>query len=43
MSRPAQQAFQAANVDEISPLSSPHDDLNQQIVRLLPGRRARDL
>ena len=35
MSRPAQQAFQAANVDEISPLSSPHDDLNQQIVRLL--------
>ncbi len=37
MSRPTMRAFQAANANggEVSPLSSPHDDLNQQIVRLL--------
>ena len=37
MSRPTQQALQTANTNggEVSPLSSPHDDLNQQIVRLL--------
>ena len=46
MSRPTLQAFQAANADRsnVSPLASPHDDLNQQIIRLLQddGRAAYD-
>ena len=47
MSRPSLQAFRAMTTDagEISPLSSPHDDLNQQIIRLLQedGREAYDV
>ncbi|MCY4478500.1 MAG: Lrp/AsnC family transcriptional regulator [Rhodospirillales bacterium] len=45
MPRPTLQAFQTASADgDISPLSSPHDDLNQQIIRLLQddGRAAYD-
>ena len=52
MSRPAVHALQAATADgggdsavEVSPLSSPFDDLNQQIIRLLQadGRAAYDV
>ena len=45
MSRPTVQAFQAASADgNVSRLASPHDDLNQQIIRLLQddGRAAYD-
>ena len=46
MTRPTQQAYQAANANggDVSPLSSPHDELNQQIIRLLQddGRAAYD-
>ena len=45
MSRPTPQALQAANAaGNVSPLASPLDDLNQQIIRLLQddGRAAYD-
>ena len=45
MSRPTPEALQAANTEgNVSPLASPHDDLNQQIIRLLQddGRAAYD-
>ena len=45
MSRPTLQVPQAANADgNVSPLASPHDDLNQRIIRLLQddGRAAYD-
>ena len=50
MSPPAPHAFQAVSAvsggdgGDVSPLSSPHDDLNQQIIRLLQddGRAAYD-
>ena len=45
MSRPPLQALQAANPEgNVSPLASPDDDLNQQIIRLLQddGRAAYD-
>ena len=47
MSRATLRTFQAAAAEsgDVSPLSSPHDDLNQQIVRLLQddGRAAYDV
>ena len=47
MSRPSLRAFRATTTDagEISRLSSPYDDLNQQIIRLLQedGREAYDV
>ena len=45
MPRPTLQVPQAAHADgNVSPLASPHDDLNQQIIRLLQddGRAAYD-